>query len=161
MGTPTCLNSDRRHRTLGPLTCLLGLSGYSGHLWTGLSQHPNWKSKWASAQQKQNDLSDQQRDQHGHLPSLIRAFLVRMKKPWSLAFHWVHSKDCAGAQADLSLCWVHMLFRWFCAAPAQIRNSKSLKEMGKWYALIIIKGTRLSHLKYIFFKEFFFKEYFT
>ena len=57
-------------------------------------------------------------DQPGYPLSLIRVFAVRMKK------HWVHNyslsaerrlwSDWADAQADLSLCWAHMSFCWFC-----------------------------------------------
>ena len=61
-------------------------------------------SAWASAQ------SDQ---------SLLSAW----RKIGSLATHWVHSKDWsdwADAQADLSLCWAHRSFCWFCHEVAQI-----------------------------------------
>ena len=52
-------------------------------------------------------------DQPGHLPSLIRVFAVRMKKARILSYplsaqrrHW---SDWANAQADLSLCWAHIV----------------------------------------------------
>ena len=48
-------------------------------------------------------------DQPGHLPSLIRVFVVRMKKPWVLSYPLRAQQrlwsDWADAQADLSLCW--------------------------------------------------------
>ena len=57
-------------------------------------------------------------DQHGHPPSLIRVFAVRMKKAWVLSYplsaQWRLWSDWADAQADLSLCWEHMPFCWFC-----------------------------------------------
>ena len=35
------------------------------------------------------------------------------------------SSDWAGAQADISLCWAHMSFCWFCHAMVQfIENVK-------------------------------------
>ena len=70
--------------------------------------------KWANTWQNQ---------QHDCASSLIRVFAVCMKKPWSLPMHWSHSKhwsDSADVQADLSLCWMHMSFCWFCHAAAQI-----------------------------------------
>ena len=41
-----------------------------------------------------------------------------MKKPTSLATHWAHKEDWVDAQADLSLCWAHRSFCWFCHAVA-------------------------------------------
>ena len=41
-----------------------------------------------------------------------------------LATHWVHSNDWSDwvdAQADLSLCWAHMPFCWFCHVLARAR----------------------------------------
>ena len=36
-----------------------------------------------------------------------------------LDIHKAHSRsDCADAQADLSLCWMHISFFWFCPAQA-------------------------------------------
>ena len=63
-------------------------------------------------------------DQPGHPPGLTRLVAVRMKKPWVLSYPlsvqgrlW---SDWADAQADLSLLWAHMPFRWFCHDVAQI-----------------------------------------
>ena len=63
-------------------------------------------------------------EQPGHSPSLIRVFTVHMKKAWVLSYSlsaqlrlW---SDWADAQADLSLCWAHMSFCWFCYAVAQM-----------------------------------------
>ena len=68
-----------------------------------------WPASW---QNQQNECAlNEDSDQPGHPPSLIRVFAVRMKKPWvlsyllsaaslsawrnlgSLATHWVHSED--------------------------------------------------------------------
>ena len=46
-----------------------------------------------------------------------------MKKLGSLAIPWAHSKawsDWADAQADLSNCWAHRSFCWFCYAAAHL-----------------------------------------
>ena len=57
-------------------------------------------------------------DQPGHRPSLIRVFAIGMKK--ALVFLYLLSpkrrlwSDRADAQVDLSLCWAHMPFVWFC-----------------------------------------------
>ena len=61
-------------------------------------------------------------DQPGHPPSLIRVFAVRRKKAWVLryalsAYQRLWS-DWADAKADLSLCWAHISFCWFCHEAA-------------------------------------------
>ena len=52
-------------------------------------------------------------DQPEHPPSLIRVFTVRMKKHWALNYLfstlWRLWSDWEDAQADLSLCWVHVI----------------------------------------------------
>ena len=62
-------------------------------------------------------------DQPGHLPSLIRVFAVRMKKPWFLSYLLSTQRrlwsDWADAQADLSLLGAHS-FCWFCYVVAHI-----------------------------------------
>ena len=73
------------------------------------------RSAWASAQSDQSSLS-----------------------PWrnlaSLATHWVHREDWsnwADAQADLSLCWTHRSYCWFCHAVAQVTaHHKTSGKMG-------------------------------
>ena len=56
-------------------------------------------------------------DQPGHLPSLIRAFAVRMKKAWVLSYPLSTQRRLwsgwADAQADLSLRWAHSHFVGF------------------------------------------------
>ena len=67
-----------------------------------------------SATTWQNQQSDcapsEDSDQPGHPPSLIRAFAVRMKKPWFLSYPLSAQRrlwsDWVDAQADLSLHWV-------------------------------------------------------
>ena len=65
-------------------------------------------------------------DRPGHPPSPIRVFAVRMKKAWVLSYPLSAQRrlwsDWAKAQADLSLCWAHMPFCWFCHAVAQMWN---------------------------------------
>ena len=57
-------------------------------------------------------------DQPGHLPSLIRVFAIRMKKPWILGYPLsalrILWSDWLYAQADLSLRWAHRSFCLFC-----------------------------------------------
>ena len=62
-------------------------------------------------------------DLSGHLLSLIRVFTVYMKKPflsYPLSTQRKLRSDLADAQADLSLCWAHMLFCYFSHAVVQI-----------------------------------------
>ena len=53
----------------------------------------------------------------------IRVFAVRMKKCWALNYlvsaQWRLWSDWA-AQADLSFCWAHISFCWFCRVAAQL-----------------------------------------
>ena len=50
--------------------------------------------------------------------SLISVFAVRKKKHWVLSYPLSAMRrlwsDWADAQADLSLCWAHRSFYWFC-----------------------------------------------
>ena len=63
-------------------------------------------------------------DHPGHLPSLVRVFAVRMKKPLVRSYPLRAQRrlwsDWADAQADLSLRWVHRSFCWSCHAVAQL-----------------------------------------
>ena len=79
-------------------------------------------------------------DQPGHPPSLIRVFTVHMKKAWVLSYpvsaQWRLWSDWADALADLSLCWAHRSFCWFCHEAAQLlswyhKNVKSLDTGNK------------------------------
>ena len=61
-------------------------------------------------------------------------FTVHMTIPWLLSYPLSEDwSDWVDAQADLSLRWAHMSFRWFCLEVAQ---------MGSWilFVLIISKG---------------------
>ena len=55
--------------------------------------------------------------QLGHLPSLIKVFIVRLKKACVLSYPWSaqrrHWSDWADSQADLSLRWAHSHFVCF------------------------------------------------
>ena len=65
-------------------------------------------------------------NQPGHPPVRSESMLPAWRNLWSLAIHWAHSKDWsdwADAQADMSLCWVHWSFCWFCHAAAHMKNT--------------------------------------
>ena len=76
-----------------------------------------WASTWQNLQKKACAPSKDS-DLPGNPPSLIRVFPVGMKQAWVLSYPlstqgrlliWLE-----GCQADLSLCWGHMPFCWFC-----------------------------------------------
>ena len=84
---------------------------------------------WARTWQNQQNVCvpNEDSDQPGHLPNLIRVFAVRKKKAWVLSYP-LHAQrrlwsDWADAQADLSLRWAHTHFVgfvmsrliWFCS----------------------------------------------
>ena len=85
--------------------------------------------KWATSwQNQQNGICGQRRlrlawasaqsDQNLRCP--------HEEKLGSLVTHWAHSEDWSDwmdAQADLSLCWVHIPFCWFCHEAAQMTLS--------------------------------------
>ena len=63
-----------------------------------------WAASW---QNQQSDCApSEDSDQPGHPPSLIRAFVVRLKKPWALASHWAHSEDSDQTGRMPRLIWV-------------------------------------------------------
>ena len=74
-----------------------------------------WAATWQNQQKECAPREDS--DQHGHLPSLIRVFAVRMKKPWVLSYPLSAQRrlwsDWVDAQADLSLRGVHTHFVGF------------------------------------------------
>ena len=89
-------------------------------------------------------------DQPGHPPSLIRVFPVRMKKAWVLSYPLSTQRrlwsDWADAQVDLSLCWTHRVFCLFCRAAAQM--SLSLRK--SWKAImsyILFRNAKLQLIK--------------
>ena len=72
---------------------------------------------------KMTCASSEYSDQPAHLHSLIRAFVVRVKKQWVLSYplsaqRRLWSARTSDAQADLSLRWAHMSICWFCRAQA-------------------------------------------
>ena len=100
------------------------------------------KDKWATAwQNKLTFAPSKDSDQPGHPPSLIRVFAVRMKKHWVLSYPlsalWRLWSDWADAQADLSLCWAHRSFSWFCHEVAQMRKNKKKKQQ---HCILTSKG---------------------
>ena len=60
---------------------------------------------------KMSCVPSEDSDQPRHPPSLMSS-LSAWRKLGSLATHWAHSED--SAQSDLSLCWAHKSFCWFC-----------------------------------------------
>ena len=86
-----------------------------------------WKIFQTDIFEKTNKLTwapSQDSDQSGHPPSLFRVFAVHRKKAWVLSFPVSAQRrlwsDWVDAQADLSLCWAHMSFCWFCRATVQM-----------------------------------------
>ena len=58
----------------------------------------------------------------------------RLRSAWASAqsdqsslFAWRWTGSLADAQANLSLCWAHMPFWWFCHATAQIAEYKMMQ----------------------------------
>ena len=96
------------------------------------------KKKWPLCPAKtQISLSDQP----GHPPSLIRAFTVRMKKPWVLSYPlstqlklW---SDWPDAQADLSLRCAHRSFV-FCFVGRRLKYCKNQKNSDTLKIAVII-----------------------
>ena len=68
-----------------------------------------------------------------HPPSLIKAFAVRMKKAWVLLSYPLSTQRrlirLGDVQADLSLCWAHRSFCWFCHGSSHlVQRRGSLSE---------------------------------
>ena len=96
---------------------------------------------WEPPRDKTNKMAcvpSEDSDQPGHPPSLIRVFAVRLKKArilsYPLSTQWRLWSDWSDAQADLSLHWVRMPFRWFCHNLAHILFERASK------ALLILSG---------------------
>ena len=98
---------------------------------------------WAAAWQNQqsNCVPSEDSDQPGHLPSLIRVFAVRMKKPWVLSYPLSAQRrlwlDWADAQADLSLRWTHTHFVGFVMSWL-IYRIRSFRQRA--LSLVLLKG---------------------
>ena len=71
-------------------------------------------------------------DQPGHPPSLIRVFVVRMKKAWVLCYTLSAPRrlwsDWAEAEADLSLRWAHSHFVCFVMWLLRLTMTPSIKR---------------------------------
>ena len=71
-----------------------------------------WAATWQN--QRSECAPSEDSDQPWHPPSLIRFFAIHMKKTWVLRYPFSAQRrlwsDWADAQADLSLCWVHIPF---------------------------------------------------
>ena len=83
---------------------------------------------------KMTCASSDESDKPEHPPSLIRVFADRMKKAWVRSYPLSAQRRFwsvwADAQTDLSLCWEHRWFCWFCRAVAhfiQLRHNGSTK----------------------------------
>ena len=92
-----------------------------------------WATTWQNQQSECAPNEDS--DQPGHPPSLIRVFAVRMKKAWVLSYPLSAQRslwsDWADAQADLSLRWAHthyvgFVMSWLnCYADISIKIKKT------------------------------------
>ena len=105
--------------------------GFGSHFGSPMSQDVNYSysfclSEWEMKctfeppHDKTNKMAcvpNEDSDQPGHPPSLIRVFADRMKKAWvlscALSAHRRLWSDWADAQADLSLRWAHIHFVGF------------------------------------------------
>ena len=92
-----------------------------------ISYWPNSRRIYEPPRDRTNKVAcapSEDSDQPGHLPSLIRVFTVHMKKAWILSYPLSAQRrlwsDWADAQADLTLCWAHMPFCWFCHQVAHM-----------------------------------------
>ena len=83
-------------------------------------------------------------DQPGHPSSLIRVFVVRMKKAWVLNYPLSTKRrlwsDWASAQAELRLRRAHNPFCWFCHEVAQYGygNNPVFKQT-QWFLALLIR----------------------
>ena len=97
-------------------------------------------------------------DQPGHPPSLIRVFAVRSvgsqgSKVFSCGQRRLWS-DWADAQADLSLCWAHRSFCWFCLiyvdhvdiTPFWHLSQSSMKTLARDTESFVICQLWMSHV---------------
>ena len=105
---------------------------------TSMSRITTKPTKWHVCPAKtQISLGICPSSQPGHPPSLIRVFAVRIKKTWVLTYTLSIQRrlwsDWADAQADLSLCRVHMSFCWFCHEAAQmVRVFTAFSNQSAW-----------------------------
>ena len=92
-----------------------------------------WAAKWKN--NKMTRVPNEDSDQPGHPPSLIRVVTVYLKKPRVLNYPLIaqqrHWSDWADAQADLSLRWAHRSSCWFCHAAAQMCMQLSMATLAR------------------------------
>ena len=92
-------------------------------------------NRWAATWQNQQSecMPSEDSDQHGHPPSLIRVFAVRMKKALVLSYPLSAQRrlwsDWADAQADLSLRWAHSHFVGFVLSRFRLRDNCFSKQI--------------------------------
>ena len=77
----------------------------------------------------------------GHLPSLIRDFVVLMKKPWVLSFPFSNKEfdqTARNEQADINLRWAHISFCWFYRDAVQSLSLIHLEHIPGILSIAII-----------------------
>ena len=94
----------------------------------------SWKHTWATSWQNQHNgmCAQQTLISLGICPVWSESSLSAWRKLGSLATHWAHSElwsDWVDAQADLSLCWVHMPFCWFCHEVAHFKHIRVILDL--------------------------------
>ena len=106
-----------------------------------------WAATW---QNQQIDCApSEDSDQPENPPSLIRVFVVRMKKAWVFSYPLNAKRrlwsDWADAQANLSLRWAHIPLCWFCYEAAQIwLLLKKLDFAATIYLIFLLLDSALS-----------------
>ena len=105
----------------------------------------------ASWQNHQNDCApSEDSDQHGHPPSLIRVFAVRMKEGWVLSYPlsaqgrlW---SNWADDQADLSLRWALYAWRKVGSLATHWAHREDSDQTGRMPRLIWVFAGRTATL---------------
>ena len=101
---------------------------------------------WATAwQNQQNECTQQRLRSAWAWPSLIRVFVVHVKKPWVLSYPLSAQRrlwsDWADAQADLNLRWAHTHFVGFVISQLNslhwTRFKRLLIQQLKWSPCIL------------------------
>ena len=86
---------------------------------------------------KMTFVPNEDSDQPGHPPSLIRVFDVRSVGSLGSSFASGGQRrlwsDWADAQADLCLRWAHRSFCWFCHAVAQFSYRNHFRNHCVWH----------------------------
>ena len=117
------------------LEFLSGLSPWAVQLLCSstVKEYPEIQHIWATAwQNQQNYLCVPQRLRSAWASTQSDlSSLSAWRNLGSLDTHWAHREDWsvwAYAQADLSLCWEHRSFCWFCRAAAHFINTDSSQK---------------------------------